>query len=276
MNAFCPNLSNPQIKQEFAELVQAVGEDAAYYFWNANNGYSLESAPNGAPSKLFNDLLDYYNGDRQKALETKAKTYTDEFKAWFGDWQSEDKTNVSKVVDENGEPLIVYHHTEAEFDEFDYKFFGQTDPGDKGRGFYFSYETNDHYTNRYGNIILPVFLSLKNPYRYKGLDDYGKLRNFNRSYNPTKKEYFDDEIQKLESEKQYYEEKLKTPEDYENDERIKKLYQNRIDGFQRDINRYRDQLNDLSETEASQKMFDTYDEYDGIVDDSEAKYELVA
>lgn len=86
MNAFCPNLNNPQIKQEFAELVQAVGEDAAYYLWNANNGYSLESAPNGAPSKLFNDLLDYYNGDRQKALETKAKTYTDEFKDWFGDW----------------------------------------------------------------------------------------------------------------------------------------------------------------------------------------------
>lgn len=276
MNAFCPNLSNPQIKQEFAELVQAVGEDAAYYFWNANSGYSLESAPNGAPSKLFNDLLDYYNGDRQKALETKAKTYTDEFKDWFGDWQSEDKTNVSKVVDENGEPLIVYHHTEAKFDEFDYKFFGKSDPGDKGKGFYFSYETNDHYTNRYGNIVLPVFLSLKNPYHYRGFDDFGKLRNFNRDYNPTKKEYFDDRISELESEMQYYEEKLKTPEDYENDERIEKLYRNKINGFQRDIDRYRDQLNNLSEAEASQKMFNTYDEYDGIVDDSETKYELVA
>jgi hypothetical protein len=30
--------------------------------------------------------------------------YSDAFKDWFGDWQSEDKTNVSKVVDENGEP----------------------------------------------------------------------------------------------------------------------------------------------------------------------------
>lgn len=34
MNAFCPNLSNPQVKQEFEELVQAVGEDAAYFLWN--------------------------------------------------------------------------------------------------------------------------------------------------------------------------------------------------------------------------------------------------
>ena len=39
----------------------------------------------------------------------KAKVYSDEFTNWFGDWLSEDKTDVSKVVDENGEPLIVYH-----------------------------------------------------------------------------------------------------------------------------------------------------------------------
>ena len=37
MNRFCPNLSNPQVKQEFAELVQAVGEDAAYFLWDKNN-----------------------------------------------------------------------------------------------------------------------------------------------------------------------------------------------------------------------------------------------
>lgn len=86
MNAFCPNLSNPQIKQEFAELVQAVGEDAAYYLWNKNNGYSLESAPNGAPSRLFKDLLDYYSGDREKAIQTKGKTYLQQFKDQFGDW----------------------------------------------------------------------------------------------------------------------------------------------------------------------------------------------
>lgn len=89
MNAFCPNLSNPQVKSEFEELVQAVGEDAAYFLWNKNNGYSLESAPNGAPSRLFKDLVDYYSGDRQKAFQTKGKTYLQQFKDQFGDWQSD-------------------------------------------------------------------------------------------------------------------------------------------------------------------------------------------
>lgn len=97
MNAFCPNLSNPQVKQEFEELVQAVGEDAAYFLWNKNNGYSLESAPNGAPSRLFKDLVDYYSGNREKALQTKGKTYLQQFK---------DTYLTDNQLDENGEPAI--------------------------------------------------------------------------------------------------------------------------------------------------------------------------
>jgi len=61
---FCPNFSNKQVKQEFDELVQAVGEDMAYLLWDRNNGYALDKAPNGADSRLFERLLDYYEGDR--------------------------------------------------------------------------------------------------------------------------------------------------------------------------------------------------------------------
>lgn len=43
---------------------------------------------------------------------------TPEFKRWFGDWER-DPENASKVVDENGEPLAVYHGTDENFDEFD-------------------------------------------------------------------------------------------------------------------------------------------------------------
>lgn len=39
---------------------------------------------------------------------------TPEFKAWFGNWEN-DPENSSKVVDENGEPLVVYHGTYKEF-----------------------------------------------------------------------------------------------------------------------------------------------------------------
>jgi len=47
--------------------------------------------------------LDQFADSGKKVTETK------EFKNWFGD---------SKVVDENGEPLVVYHGTDQVFDEF--------------------------------------------------------------------------------------------------------------------------------------------------------------
>ena len=57
-----------------------------------SEGYLL--APNGKRSNLT---------ERQYAqVRTKA------FKKWFGDWEN-DPENASKVVDENGEPLVVYH-----------------------------------------------------------------------------------------------------------------------------------------------------------------------
>ncbi|MFA6935564.1 MAG: hypothetical protein WCR70_09860, partial [Sphaerochaetaceae bacterium] len=42
---------------------------------------------------------------------------TPEFIKWFGDWMN-DPENASKVVDENGEPLVVYHGSPNEFDTF--------------------------------------------------------------------------------------------------------------------------------------------------------------
>ncbi len=50
-------------------------------------------APNGEPSNLSNDLYEYVR--------------TDEFKKWFGDWLN-DPVNSSKIVDENGEPMVYY------------------------------------------------------------------------------------------------------------------------------------------------------------------------
>jgi len=45
---------------------------------------------------------------------------TPEFKSWFGDWEN-DPQNASKVVDENGEPLVVYHFSDSEFNIFELK-----------------------------------------------------------------------------------------------------------------------------------------------------------
>lgn len=92
----CPNLSNPQIRQEFDELKSVLGEDMAYLIWDRNGGYGLDKTRDGKPSKLFNDLLGLT--DRKNAIDIKAKTLSNAFKQWFGD---------SKVVDENGEPSII-------------------------------------------------------------------------------------------------------------------------------------------------------------------------
>ena len=79
---FCPNKAS----KEFREMSNIFGEDAAYFLWMRNKGNHLEKAPNGADSKLFQTLLDHFNGNRSEAIKAKAKTYTNEFINWFGDW----------------------------------------------------------------------------------------------------------------------------------------------------------------------------------------------
>ena len=64
-------------------------------------------------------MLERYNGDERKALIAKAKTYLQPFFNWFGNWTDPDATGVSKVVDENGEPLVVYHGTVWDIEVFD-------------------------------------------------------------------------------------------------------------------------------------------------------------
>jgi hypothetical protein len=59
-------------------------------------------APNGKTSNL--------TPEQYKLVRTP------QFKAWFGDWEN-DPLNASKVVDENGEPLVVFHGTTKEFNE---------------------------------------------------------------------------------------------------------------------------------------------------------------
>lgn len=172
----CLNIKNKEVAALLKEYTKILGnENAAYYVLSENNGYGLDKAPNGEPSKLFSDLLEHYNGDRVAAIQAKARTYSKSFKEWFGDWQSEDKTNVSKVVDENSEPLLVWHGTTENFDAFSKSWRGATDPGDWGLGFYFSPKKSS--SEMYGNILMPVFLSIKNPVpneKFQMINSFGR------------------------------------------------------------------------------------------------------
>jgi hypothetical protein len=136
-------------------------------------------APNGKPSNL--------------TPEQYLLVRSSQFKAWFGDWEKLELTklydsgideismkrlenSVSKVVDENGEPLVVYHGTNKDFYEFDLTYFGKTDDGFYGKGFYFTpnLETAEVYasisewdkmnnTFKKNGKTLPLFLNFRNP-----------------------------------------------------------------------------------------------------------------
>ena len=115
----------------------------------------LRNAPRDAKGRLLapNDKPSNLTERQYVQVRTKA------FKNWFGDWEN-DHENASKVVDENGEPLVVYHGSPASFYVFDISKFGKTDFGSMGKGFYFSPDEN--FARKYGNTI-GVFLNIKNP-----------------------------------------------------------------------------------------------------------------
>ena len=99
-------------------------------------------APNGKPSNL-----------NEKQYQ---QVRTPEFKNWFGDWEN-DTANASKVVDENGEPLVVYHNSLFNnIEEF------------KGYVTYFT--DSKEYAKTFKGIEFPnetqyeAYLNIRNPY----------------------------------------------------------------------------------------------------------------
>lgn len=88
------------------------------------------------------------------ALETGT---TAGFKDWFAD---------SKVVNELGEPLRVFHGTRSDVKSFSNEFIGEGNgASDWGEGFYFtnSIEAANHYAEGPGGNVMPVYLRMRNP-----------------------------------------------------------------------------------------------------------------
>ena len=115
-------------------------------------------APNGKPSNLT---------ERQYA-----QVRTKEFKDWFGDWEN-DPANASKVIDENGEPLVVYHNDRVLYTNFSNKL--NKDNTDR---IYFSPFRNK-WKNFSGNEEHIVFLNIKNPY-YGNIEE-NNLKSFDNN-----------------------------------------------------------------------------------------------
>ena len=111
-----------QLQQELGHIKEkAIAEVRLFY--NEGGEFEYALAPNGERSML----------NEKQWLETR----TNNFKQWFGDWEyysqlshkenltEEEKRDlnnlsetISKIIDENGEPAVVYHGTKWKFTEF--------------------------------------------------------------------------------------------------------------------------------------------------------------
>lgn len=125
----------------------------------AKSDGSYMKAPNGNPTNL--------NEKQWVQVRTKA------FKKWFGDWENNPE-DASKVIDENGEPRVVYHGTYSDFNAFDESHLGDvTDLNATNEdwaktshiGFWFNDNKIGFYTK-----YKPVYLNVRNPLEFASME----------------------------------------------------------------------------------------------------------
>lgn len=104
-------------------------------------------APNGKASNL--------NEKQYAQVRTKA------FKEWFGDWEHNPKDS-SKVVDENGEPLVVYHGSK----DNTFTIFDNSKNDKSYKGFFFTDSKN--MASSYGDNPRAFFINSRDSYVIEG------------------------------------------------------------------------------------------------------------
>ena len=142
-----------------AKLVVGVASDGSLYY-----DHSLTQMEKGVLSSLALENQPRTQ-DNQNALDGVKDTRL------LSLLQAE---NSSKVVDENGEPLVVWHGTREHFYEFEHgRAFGSGDIyGYLGDAFYATndYETAESYADGGYKRTLGLFLNIRNPYETKNPD----------------------------------------------------------------------------------------------------------
>jgi len=150
LNDVQESLVTPEVEQEMKQIKDKAIADGTFM-----------KAPNGNPTNL----------NERQWLQVRTKA----FKDWFGDWtkitfNKDGKVlnipdDASKVVDENGEPLVVYHHTDnPNLTEFstDFDNYFSKDGGTKEAIFFDENETGT--LNRKYDIS--VFLNIRDLHEY--------------------------------------------------------------------------------------------------------------
>lgn len=152
INDYVPTYNIPPMPSSFSYQVHAQREAVRQQYEGTKEWMK---APNGEPTNLT----------EEQWLDVR----TPNFKAWFGDWEN-NPDEASKVVDENGEPLVVYHGSESNFDEFD---TAKARANMDIQGMFFSPIQEE--ANDYGENVRAFFLNIKNPADYD--TGYNALKN---------------------------------------------------------------------------------------------------
>ena len=158
-----------------AEDRQKVTMDAINSSDNIRFSLKAEKEKIVADAKANGTYMTAPNGEKTKLdAEQWATVRTTNFKNWFGDWEN-DPENASKVVDENGEPLVAYHGTTNDettsvwnektkmYDTSHEPFtvFKREVDGLPNSGLFFNSSEDNAYEYGYNNYA--VYLSAKNP-----------------------------------------------------------------------------------------------------------------
>lgn len=169
-----------------AEDRQKVTMDAINSSDNIRFSLKAEKEKIVADAKADGTYMTAPNGEKTKLDEEQwATVRTANFKNWFGDWEN-DPENASKVVDENGEPMVMYHYTDESFTIFGKdKEVGKNTFGNATNASYAATTTIGHWftSNKkqpeYMGKPMACFLNIVEPfdgYTLEGLADY--LNNY--------------------------------------------------------------------------------------------------
>ena len=140
-----PKLSGENLRQQ---RKNSITEEMQSIKTKAQSDGTFMLAPNGEPTNLT----------ERQWLQVR----TESFKEWFGDWENAPE-EASQMKDENGEPKVFYHNTNADFFAFNPLYNGSsTDAGWLGDGFYFYGDPSEGQD--YGEKKMSVFLNIREPY----------------------------------------------------------------------------------------------------------------
>lgn len=164
-----------QEAQNLRNEVASLNDEYSDNFTLTDDSTSAEDALRGQGDLRFsrNEERLAPNGKTSNLTESQwQQVRTPEFKAWFGDWENNPES-ASKVLDENGEPRVVYHGTNnvqktvrrnprTGFNEYEYSNFESFETQyDEQPGHFFN--SNRDNAGSYGSNIYDVYLNLKNP-----------------------------------------------------------------------------------------------------------------